>query len=283
MRPIATQETPAPGHPPVLELTGDPPSSAAWLRDVWAHRSVLVTLARSDFHVRYKRATFGVLWSVAVPLLQAGVLVAVFSRFARFEDVPAYGVFVISGIVAWSYLTGTLSTASTAIVEGASLTDKVWFPRALLALVPPLANLVGLAVSLVVVVALLPFDDVDVDAKLLLLPAAVALLVAFVSSLGLVLSALHVYFRDVRFLVQAVLVAWFWVTPIAYPQSFAEDIGPWLDANPATGVVTMFRVATIGAADYQRPVLVAVGTTVALLVAAIAIHRRHDRLFVDLL
>jgi ABC-type polysaccharide/polyol phosphate export permease len=276
-------DTVAGGAVAVLALDERPERRGPFLRAIWRHRLVLGVLARTDFQVRYKRASFGVLWSVLLPLVQALLLVFIFRRFTQFSDVVGYPVFVLSGMITWSYFTAVISAASTAIVDATSMTDKVWFPRALLALVPAIANLVGFAVSLVVLVVTMPLWHVNITAHILLLPVATALLVAFCSALGLVLAALDVYFRDVKFLVQAALLAWFWLTPIAYPQYFAGGIAGWLDLNPATGIVTLFRLATLGADDWQRPVLVSVVVTVALLVAAIEIYRRHDRRFVDLL
>ncbi|MEQ1787825.1 MAG: hypothetical protein ABL966_12290, partial [Acidimicrobiales bacterium] len=71
--------------PAVLELDGRPGRLGAWAGEMWAHRQVLRVLAVSDFHVRYKRATLGILWAVAVPLSQAAVLAVVFSRMVRVE------------------------------------------------------------------------------------------------------------------------------------------------------------------------------------------------------
>jgi len=244
---------------------------------------VLATLARTDFQVRYKRASFGVLWSVALPLVQSLVLVYVFSRFTRFDEFDGYPVFVLCGIIMWSYLTATVSAASTAIVDATSLTDKIWFPRALLALVPALANSVGLAVSLLILVGLLPVYGVDITPRVLLLPVAALALALFCSALGLLLAALDVYFRDVKYLVQAGILVWFWLTPIAYPKAFAGSIAKWLDLNPATGLVTLFRMGTLGAPDWHRSVAVSAVSTVVLLVIAAEVHRRRDRLFVDLL
>src|SRR5687767_9501584 len=108
---------------PVLELTSRPTSTRQWFRSIVEHREVLVALAEKDFKVRYKRATFGVLWAVALPLLQALVMIIVFTqlrtdRGADF-DYPGY---VLSGMVAWAYVAATLLSATTAIVEGAGLT-----------------------------------------------------------------------------------------------------------------------------------------------------------------
>jgi ABC-type polysaccharide/polyol phosphate export permease len=265
-----------------LELTGAPDSRRRVLADLAAHREVLVVLARKDFQTRYKRATLGVLWAVAVPVLQAAVLAVVFTKVVRFDSKGGYAPYVMVGIVAWSFFAGTISTGSTAIVENASLTEKVWFPRALLPIVPSLANSVGFAISLVAVVVLLPAFGVGLDWHLVLLVPAVALLLAFTAALSLVLSALHVYFRDVRYLVQAALLVWIYVTPVIYPQ---EVLGRWaglLDINPLTGVVALFRLAALGTAPgWVRPVCIAVAFTVVLALVSLEVYRRHDRLFAD--
>ena len=241
-------------------------------------------LARADFHVRYKRATLGVAWAVAVPVVQALVMAIVFSRIIKVANAATFGAYVLAGVLAWSYFAGTIGTGATAIVDGSSLTDKVWFPRAMLPIVPALANVVGLLVSLVALVVALPLLHTHIGARLLLLPVACVLLVAFTTAVVLVLSALHVYFRDVKFLVQALLLVWFYVTPIAYPKALLGGLAPIADFNPMTGVVTLFQVAVVGPQlHWVRAVLVASVATVVLLVVAVEAHRRHDRLFVDLL
>jgi ABC-type polysaccharide/polyol phosphate export permease len=269
---------------PVLDLQAGPRPLAEWVADVWGHRGVLGILARSDFHVRYKRASFGILWAVALPLLQATILAIVFAKVIRVGNGLHFGAYVLSGVLPWGYFAGVLGVASTAIVEGATLTDKVWFPRAILALVPALSNLPGLGVSMVALVASLPVLGVGLSARLVLLIPACLLLVAFTTALSLAFAALHVYFRDVRYLTQAALVIWFYVTPIAYPRSLlGHRLGLLVDLNPMSGVVALFRAATVGDASLARPVVVALAATLVVTVAAIEGHRRHDRLFVDLL
>lgn len=275
----ASQATVAPA---VLELGAEPASRRELLADIAGHREVLMALARKDFQTRYKRATLGVVWAVAVPVLQAAVMAVVFAKLIRFDAEGGYAAFVMSGIIVWSYFAGTLTVSSTAIVENASLTEKVWFPRALLPAVPALANCVGLAISTVVVVAIIPFFGSTPRPALLLLVPAIVLLVAFTIALSEVLAALHVYFRDVRYLVQAALMVWLYVTPVIYPQDL---LGRWawlLDLNPLTGIVALFREAMIGGvAGWGRPVAVAVAATVVLAIVAVEAHRRHDRLFAD--
>ena len=275
---------PAETRSPLLDLSGSPQALRAWAEAMWAHRDVFAMMARSDFQVRYKRATFGVLWAVVLPLLQATVLAIIFARVIHVPSGRAFGAFVLSGVLPWGYFSATVGVGSTAIVDNSGLADKVWFPRALLPLVSAASNLASLAVSLVVLVVSLPILGIPLGPRLLLLVPASVLLIAFTAALCLGLSALHVYFRDVRFIVQAALLLWFYVTPLVYPVTALGSLRPLIDANPLTGVVTLFRMATVGAAtEWELPVVIAVASTVVLLGVGADAHRRRDRLFVDLL
>lgn len=268
----------------VLDLTASAPPIRSWWAGVWEHRAVFAMMAKADFQVRYKRATFGVLWAVVLPLLQAAVLAVIFARVINVPNGRAFGAFVLSGVLPFGYFSTTLGAGATAIVDNSGLADKVWFPRALLPLVPAGSNLVSLGVSLVLLVVSLPILGVALRPRLLLLVPGCALLVVCTAALCLLLSALHVYFRDVRFIVQAALLLWFYVTPLAYPVAALGSLRPVIDANPLTGVVTVFRLATVGSdSHWVRSVLISVGFTIITLIAGAEAHRRHDRLFVDLL
>lgn len=281
---MAAVSAPASLEHDVIEVGAAPTPAPAWLRGVWRHRGVLWMLTKKDFQVRYKRASLGVLWAVAVPLVQAAVLAIVFSRVVRVPVKVPYAPLVFSGMVAWSYFALAVQAASTSIVDAAGLTDKVFFPRVLLAIVPCLANTVSLAVSTVALLAIAPAFGAPPTRWLLVLFPAVALLVAMATGFGLVLSALDVYFRDVKFLVTAALLVWMYITPIVYPQSALKRLGPYLDFNPITGVVDLFHLAVLGPFEHwHRAVIVSVASAVVLLVVGLEAQRRHDRLFVDLL
>lgn len=253
------------------------------MKEIFAHREVLFMLARKDFQTRYKRAALGVLWAVAVPALQATVMAVVFSHVVRTGTGRSFPVYIVSGIVAYSYFSATIGTASTAIVDGTALTEKVWFPRALLVFVPCITGLVGTSVTLVALVAvLMPVFSVPYTSFVFLLVPAMLLLFSFTVALGLVLAALHVYFRDVRYLVQASLLVWLYVSPVLYPEKLLGHLRFILTINPLTGIVTLFHLATL---HNQGPTAtqlgVSIGVTAALVIGAMLIHQVHDRLFVD--
>lgn len=271
---------------PALRIDSQPDRVGTWLSELWASRSLLVAMARKDFRARYKRASLGAVWAVAVPLLQAIVISFVFSRVARFGEGEgfSYAGFVLAGMVAWFYVATTVPLATTAIVDGSAIADKIWFSRAVLALVPAVANLITLAVSTVILLVALPIVGEPFTLRLFALVPGVLLLFAFCSALGMVLAALNTYFRDVKYMVQAAILLWFYASPVVYPATALGDTANLLDYNPLTGILGVFQWAAVDAPSPSGTALaVSIGTTLVLALGAVEGYRRHDRLFVDLL
>ena len=278
---------PSPNHAAEgFELDGAPTRIRDLLRDTWRSRDLLVTLARKDFFVRFRRTSFGLLWAVGLPLIQACVLAVVFTKIVRIETGGNYGVYVFSGMLPWTFLSGTVTTGSTAVVDGSLLATKIYFPRALLPLVTLGANLYGFLPGVAVLLVGAATIGEGLDADVVLLVPATALMVAFVAALTLLLAGLHVYFRDLRFIVQAGILAWFYGTPVIYPLD--EAVGTLrtiLLLNPATGMVTLFRdaVSDTGTSGLGPALVSTIAWTVGLTGLALVLHARRDRNFVDLL
>ncbi|MHB1925151.1 MAG: ABC transporter permease [Acidimicrobiales bacterium] len=253
--------------------------------ELWQSRELIAILARKDFYVRYRRASLGLLWAVGLPLFQALVLAVVFSRVVRVHTGSNFAVFVLIGMVGWTYFSNTLSVASTSIVDGSGLSTRIYFPRAVLPLVSVIANLYGYSITLVITMALCPLLGVGLGLHTLWIVPATALAVAVTAGACMVASALHVYFRDVRYLVTAAVIGWFYLTPVFYPLSLVHGLlRAVVVANPLTGVVELMRAATAGAdADWAKTVVVSVIWTVLLLGAGASLHRRFNRVFTDLL
>lgn len=265
----------------VLRGRWTPPGTL--VREVVASRGLVLTLGRKNFFVQYRRASLGLLWAVVLPLVQAVVLAAVFSRIGRF-DVADYAAFVFSGMVAFAFLQTTVVAGSTSIVDNAGLSSKVYFPRAVLPLAQCVTSIYALSVSVTVLVVAAILLGAPVGVRTLLLVPAVLLLVALTTATALVLSVSHVYLRDTKYLVQAGALAWLWLTPVVYPLTAVEG---WLRgvlvANPATGVVQLFHAAFVEDVGPLSPAWVTLGWTVALSALAVVLHCAYDRVMADLL
>lgn len=268
----------------VVILSPEHPSALAWMRGVWRYRQVAARLARADFEARYKRAVFGMAWAIGLPLIQSAVIAVVFSRLIGLGGIKGFAAYVLAGITMWSYFSPVVSTGSTAVVDQASLTDKIWFSRSILPTSAVLSNLPGLGATIAaLLVAAIPLGG-NLGLHTLWMIPGIVLLILFVWSLSMVLAALHVYFRDIRFMVQAVMLLWFYVTPIAYPARVLGNLGHYIPFNPMSGIVAMFHMAVVQADPrWHSAVVVTIVATLALFVVAVEVYRRRDRVLVDLL
>lgn len=252
------------------------------MADLVRRRSLVPMLARQDFAARYRSAALGLSWTVALPLLQGLVLAVVFTRVVRVQTSVPYVAFVLVGIAAWTYLSGSLSAGSTAVVDGGSLATKLYFPRLVLPAVAPTANLVGFAISLLVGVVVAVAQTREVQPSLVLLPVAMALAYVLVLLVSALAAVLHVYYRDVRYVVQALLLVAFYGTPVIYPLELAGGLEPYVLANPATGVVQLTRWCVFGEADALGAALAWTGGWVVVLTALVLrAYSRHERTACD--
>jgi ABC-2 type transport system permease protein len=234
---------------------------------------LLAELVRKDLKVKYKNSALGFVWSMANPLLYLAVFTLVFTFFLP-SGVPKFAVLFMSGFLVWSFFNSATLHATGAVVGNANLVKKVRFPR----LVLPLAS-VGFAgvhfvlQLLVFFVFLVPFYPDAFGPQLWLLAPALAVAVAFTVGMSLLASALNVRYRDVQHLLEIVMLAWFWITPIVYPVTvvrdrLAEEGLLWMFkfymANPMTAVVVaaqraIYHHPVVATADGPRQVLPAGG------------------------
>ena len=267
---------------PVLALDGRPAPVRTLLGDLVRARGLLVMLARQDFAARYRSASLGLAWTVLLPLLQGAVLALVFTRVVKVSTTEPYAGFVLVGMATWGYLNGSLSAGSTSIVDGGALATKLYFPRLVLPAVASVSGLVGYGLSLLVAVVVALSQTGEVSVQLLLLPAVMALACAFVTALSALTALLHVWFRDVRYLVTALLLVAFYATPVIYPLSLTGSLRPVVLANPATGLLQLTRWCVFGRADSVGASLaVTVAWTLGLAVVTVAAYCRHDRTACD--
>ena len=222
------------------------------LRIVWAYRELLANFTRKELKVKYKNSALGFVWSLLNPALYLVVFYVVFQIILQVK-IPYFAIFLLAGLLPWNLFAAGLGGATGSIVSAAGLVGKVWFPREILPLASIGAALVHFFLQLLVLfAALLVFRYQPGWGYLwLVIPALITLLV-FTAALGVALSAVNVYMRDTSHLLELVLLAWFWMTPIVYQyQSVAErlaknGLGSLFLLNPMTDIVITFQRAIYG-------------------------------------
>ena len=220
------------------------------IRHLWQYRELVMNLTRKELKVKYKNSVLGFAWSLLNPLLYLVVFSLVFNAVLDVQ-VPYYGIFFLSGLLAWNLFNAALSAGTSAIVMNAQLVTKVWFPRESLVLASIFGALVHFFLqSLVLIGALIAFQRMPDIAFTPVFVLALVVLLLFTTALAVAFSAVNVYLRDTQHLLEVGLLAWFWLSAVAYPYGFVSTKiinrwGPgaeWLTAlNPVMTVVVTFQ------------------------------------------
>lgn len=186
--------------------------------------NMVKAIALSDLKLKYQGSFLGYVWSLVKPLMLFSVLYLVFTRFFRIGgDVPNYPVYLLLGIVMWTFFAEITSVCMGSIVSKGALIRKVYFPRILLVVSNSITSLITFSLNLVIVFVFIGFSDIVLGSKALLFILLVLELYVFVLGLALGLSALYVKFRDIAHIWEVVLQVLFYATPILYPLSFVPD------------------------------------------------------------
>ena len=253
--------------------------------ELWHYRELLWTLVWRDVSVRYKQTFLGIAWAVLVPAFTALVYVIVFGKFANFPaGTTPYPSLVVAGVLPMQYFASALSLASMSLLANLPLVTKVYFPRTLLPLAGVTVPLVDFVIGLPVLLALMwKYDTWPSGWKIATAPLFILLAVITVLGIGLLLAAVNVRYRDVRYMIPIFLQ----VLPLLSGVMFAVDQIPvkwqWiLSLNPMTTVISGWRWAVLDASA-PHPGQVAVGVSVALVlfVLGLAVFRSSEPRFAD--
>jgi lipopolysaccharide transport system permease protein len=253
------------------------------LRELWEFRELLYFLVWRDVKVRYKQTVLGVAWAVLQPVLYMVLFTVVFGRIAHLpSDGVPYPVFVLAGLLPWTFVANAVTSAGTSLVNNSNLITKVYFPRLIVPLGSVGAGLVDLGVSLVILLGLLWHYHVALTPGILLLPLVLVEALVVAIACGAMLSALTVTYRDFRYVVPFAVQMWMYATPVVYPATLVPDRWrPLLLLNPMAGVVEAFRSLALGRAVDWVLVAVSAGVSLIWLVVAAAYFARVERRFVD--
>ena len=260
--------------------------------DLLRYRELFGNLFRRDLQTRYKGSVLGVAWSLVNPLVLMGIYVLIFSVLWKVAKIPHYALYLLVGLAVWLFFSTSLTMASRSLVASAPLVKKVRFPRQLVPLSVVATQLVTYGAMLVVliVVNLIVIPETR-DTVWLSIPLSL-LVIALVGGLSLAVACANVVFRDVEHVVSAILLPWFFLTPILYrledlPGGFKRydwvvTILRWV--NPLTPPIYALRDPLFyGRMPHWTDVLyLVVEAGIALAVGAWLFNRVDDRIAVEL-
>ncbi len=242
---------------PLPELTSSAPPRGAVkglvhaVTAILGQRELLSLLVRREIKARYKDSSLGMLWSLLRPLTMLVIYYVAIGKFLGAErSIPEFAIFVFTGLTAWGLFSDIVSTSTSSIITNAGLIKKVYLPREIF----PLATVGSAGFNFIIqfgvlVAATLALGQAPIHWDFFLVFLALASLLILAFSVGLMLSALNVYLRDIQHLVEVVLLVLFWASPIVYSYGFVNAAvgGGLLEeiylANPLTVIVLAFQKA----------------------------------------
>ena len=251
------------------------------LRRAYRHRVLIWLLAVKELKIRYNRSALGFLWALLHPLLMAVVLTIVFSSLLRIS-IDHYPVFLLSTLFPWTFFSQSLNYATQSVVSNGSLMKKVYVPALVFPLASVLANLVNFLLSLIPLALMLIVLGFPFHSTWWYLPVPMLSLVILATGCGLVLATANVFFRDVAQILQILLAAWFYASPIIYDLQFmSPGLRTVLRLNPLSDILGAFRLAIYGDVHQgllpsMESIVLSLAVPVLVLLVGYEVFRRNE-------
>lgn len=257
-------------------------TTRAWNGD-WLF--LLQNLILKDFRARYRNMSLGVFWSLLNPIVMIGVLTFVFTRIFPNRSVHHFVLFILCGLVPYNFFSMAWLTGTTSLVNNYPLIKRVSLPREIIPVSSVLATCIHLFIQIGLLFGLLFYFRLPVNRHWIWLPYIWAMEIIFVCGLSLVTSAIHVYLRDTRYLVEVANTILFWMVPIFYDFSaIPRAYGNLYKLNPLAALILVLRDILLKAQAPRWELLVKLtSVSLAMLVFGLVAFRRLRTRFYDYL
>ena len=211
------------------------------------NRAILREMVTTDFKVRYQGSVLGYVWSLLKPLFLFSILYVVFTFIIPLgKDIPHYPVYLLTGVVLWSFFTEATTIGAGSVVNRGDLIRKISIPRYLVVVSSSLSALINLGLSMIVIFVFALLNGVMPNIGWLMIIPLILELFVLALSLSFLLSALFVKFRDITYIWEIFLQAGFYATPIIYPLTkVPSELHKWFFVNPMAQIIQDARYVLV--------------------------------------
>ena len=248
-------------------------------RDIYRYRELIWALALKDLRVRYKRSVLGFVWALLNPALLMLVLTVVFGTLMRFT-VPHYSIFLLSMLLPWTFFSQSLAYSVESIVANGELLKKVRVAKLVFPVAAIVSNIVNFLLSFIPLAVLILALRFPLHWTWLYLPIPMLGLFLFTLGVAFFFAAINVYYRDVSHIIQIILSAWFYLSPVIYAVDFVPAKYRWLfKLNPMLYVLNGFRLSIYyGILPKFPSALMSLAWGFVALAGGFAVFRRYEKI-----
>lgn len=187
---------------------------------------LLREMVRTDFKVKYQDSFLGYIWSALKPLFSFAILYVVFIKVLRVGgDIEHWAIALLLGIVLFQFFTDVTTGSLKSIVNSGGLLRKIKFPRYIIVVSNTVSAFITLGINALVIVAFAAFNQVGLHWEIVIVPLLILQLFIFALGVALILSALYVKFRDIKYIWELISQALFYGSAIIFPISHIYNIG----------------------------------------------------------
>ena len=247
--------------------------SVHYLDFLWA-------MTEKEIKARYKKTYLGFLWALLSPLFHMLIIGYVVSFFIEIQN---YYVFLISGILAWSFFSNSVKKATLSIVAERRLLQKAKFPTEVIPTSIVLADFIHLSISMLLLLGFLLITKALVFSKFLLIIPALLWLIVLTEGLALFTASLFVKYRDVDYIVSTLLLVGFYITPIIFTLSqIPSNFRQIFFLNPLASIIELFHIAIVNH-GFLSLLLIGINLliTLIILILGIFVFKKLQKQFVD--
>ena len=212
------------------------------------HKFLFKMLVKRDFTRKYKRTLLGMAWSIVSPLANFLIMYLVFSQLFG-NNVDHYAIYLFAGQLVFSYFTDATNMGMSCLVSNAGIYTKVNVPKYLFLFSQNISSLINFALTILVFFLFVAIEGLPFRLHFFLLLYPTLWMIVFNTGLGLILSALQVFFRDIQYLWGIATQLIMWLSAIFYSvDSFPVEVRGRFDWNPLYVYISYFRSIVIDAA-----------------------------------
>jgi lipopolysaccharide transport system permease protein len=252
------------------------------LKPFYKYKFLLYQLVQREIKARYKQSVIGYFWVILNPLVLMAVYTFVFSVVFRFPVEIPYPLFLFAALLPWNFLQQGVMSATNSLVSNDILLKKVAFPREVIPYSVLMAKGVDFLFSVLLFFALIIVYRVPLSLTALLFIPIMLIQVILMTGLSLLLSTFNLFYRDIQYLTNLVLMVWMYMSPVVYPLSMVPTKYVWLyKLNPMVGIIEGYRAVLFGY-PIEYPILAsALFISLVTLLLGFLLFKKFEKVFAD--